>query len=63
MRALLTVPRTEEPRFTAMLEARGVPFARVGVTGGDVLEVQGQFDVPLAELTEAWQAPLPARFA
>ncbi|WP_062527225.1 phosphoribosylformylglycinamidine synthase subunit PurL [Demequina rhizosphaerae] len=62
-RALLTVPRTEEPRLVAMLEARGVPFARVGVTGGDVLEVQGQFEVPVAELAEAWEAPLPTRFA
>ncbi|WP_062517757.1 phosphoribosylformylglycinamidine synthase subunit PurL [Demequina gelatinilytica] len=62
-RALLTVPRTEEPRFVAMLEARGVPFARVGVTGGDMLDVQGQFEVPVAELTEAWEAPLPSRFA
>ncbi|WP_062465262.1 phosphoribosylformylglycinamidine synthase subunit PurL [Demequina soli] len=62
-RALLTVPRTEEPRFVAMLEARGVPFARVGVTGGDVIDVQGQFEVGVAELQEAWEAPLPARFA
>lgn len=63
-RALVAVPREEEPRFTGMLAARGVPFVRVGVTQDEpVLEVQGQFTLPLAELREAWEATLPARFA
>lgn len=63
-RALVSVPRTEEPRFVAMLEARGVPFARIGVTQDEpVIEVQDQFTLPLDELREAWEATLPARFA
>ena len=47
-----------------MLEARGVVFARIGVTQEEpVIEVQGQFTLPVAELREAWDAPLPDRFA
>ena len=63
-RVLVAVPRTEEPRLTAMLEARGATFARVGVTDDEgELDLQGQFMLPLEELREAWEAPLPARFA
>jgi phosphoribosylformylglycinamidine synthase len=63
-RVLVAIPRTEEPRWTAMLEARGVEFARIGVTQEEpVIEVQGQFTLPLERLRAAWEAPLPARFA
>jgi phosphoribosylformylglycinamidine synthase len=63
-RVLVAIPRTEEPRWTAMLEARGMVFARIGVTQDEpVIELQGQFTLPVAELREAWDAPLPARFA
>ncbi len=63
-RILVAIPRTEEPRWAAMLEARRVPFARIGVTQDEpVIEVQGQFTLPLAELREAWDGPLPAHFA
>lgn len=61
-RVLVSVPRSEEERFTAMLMARGLAFARVGVTGGDSLEVQGEFTLPLDELREAHEAPLPQHF-
>jgi phosphoribosylformylglycinamidine synthase len=36
--------------------------ARVGVTGGDQLDVQDQFTLPLEELRTAHEAPLPAHF-
>ena len=63
-RVLVAVPRTEEPRWADMLTARGVPFARIGVTQEEpTIEVQGQFTLPLATLREAWEAPLPAHFA
>jgi phosphoribosylformylglycinamidine (FGAM) synthase-like enzyme len=63
-RVLVAIPRTEEPRWTAMLEARGMVFARIGVTQEEpVIEVQDQFTLPIAELREAWDAPLPAHFA
>jgi len=51
-----------------MCAARGIPFARIGVVDdGDrdqgaepVLDVQGLFTVPLAELREAHERTLPA---
>jgi len=63
-RALVVLPRTEEPTFLAMLEARGVPAVRIGVTDaqGD-LDVQGAFSVGLDELRKAWEATLPKHFA
>src|SRR6266542_2995460 len=63
-RAIITVPRGDEGRFTDMCADRGLPFARIGVV--DVLstdlEVQEQFTVSLADLRSAWSEPLPALF-
>ena len=64
-RAVVTVPRSEELRFTEMCAARGFACVRVGVvlaeeSEGAALEVQGQFTLPLAELRAAWSATLPA---
>src|SRR5699024_1768024 len=63
-RALVAVPRTEEPRFTAMCEARGLPAVRIGVVdqGSTDLEVQGQFTVSLDELRDRHEKTLPALF-
>jgi phosphoribosylformylglycinamidine synthase II len=61
-RALVAVPRSEELRFTEMCAARGLPCIRIGVTDGDSLDVQDLFDVPLAELSEAYERTLPALF-
>jgi phosphoribosylformylglycinamidine synthase len=43
-----------------MAEALGVPTTTIGATGGSTLEVEGWFDVPLAELRAAWTGTLPA---
>ncbi|MFD7156411.1 phosphoribosylformylglycinamidine synthase subunit PurL [Kribbella sp. NPDC059898] len=59
-RAIVAVPRTEEVRFTDMCTARRFPHAKIGVITGDTLDVQDQFELPLAELREAWTATLPA---
>ncbi|MFP5346799.1 MAG: phosphoribosylformylglycinamidine synthase subunit PurL, partial [Actinomycetes bacterium] len=64
-RAVVSVPRSEEVRFTDMCTARRYPHARIGVVdaGGDdeaALDVQGLFSIPLTELREAWE-PLLAR--
>ncbi len=63
-RAIVTVPRSEEVRFTDMCTARGLPHARIGVT--DVLsaqfEVQGHFTIPVRELRAAWTGALPRLF-
>ncbi|MFI0737794.1 phosphoribosylformylglycinamidine synthase subunit PurL [Streptomyces sp. NPDC021100] len=61
-RAVVSVPRSEELRFTDMCGARGLPATRVGVVDGESLEVQGHFELPLAELREAHEATLPGLF-
>ncbi|GGR35086.1 phosphoribosylformylglycinamidine synthase subunit PurL [Streptomyces netropsis] len=59
-RALVSVPRSEELRFTDMCGARGLPATRVGVVDGEEIAIQGQFSIPLAELREAHEATIPA---
>ncbi|OBJ70237.1 phosphoribosylformylglycinamidine synthase subunit PurL [Mycobacterium sp. 1274756.6] len=63
-RVLVAVPRTEESRFTAMCEARGLPATRIGVVdqGSDSVEVQRQFSVSLAELRTTSESVLPELF-
>ncbi|MGI5338824.1 phosphoribosylformylglycinamidine synthase subunit PurL [Streptomyces sp. CA-181903] len=61
-RAVVSVPRSEELRFTDMCGARGLPATRIGVVDGDSLDVQGHFELPLAELREAHEATLPGLF-
>jgi phosphoribosylformylglycinamidine (FGAM) synthase-like enzyme len=61
-RAVVTVPRSEELRFTEMCDARGLPCTRIGVTDGSRLEVQDVLVHELAALREAHEATLPALF-
>ena len=61
-RALVTVPRSEELRFTEMCDARGLPCARIGVTDGTALDVQDVLVHELDDLREAHEATLPALF-
>jgi phosphoribosylformylglycinamidine synthase len=62
-RVVVTVAGEDVERLTELARAHGVPLARLGRTGGDSLAVAGQFDLPLAELREAWTATLPAALA
>jgi len=63
-RAIVTVLRSDEARFSDLCAARSLPHVQLGVV--DVLstdlEVQGQFTVPLAELRAAFEGTLPALF-
>ncbi|AUH68065.1 MULTISPECIES: phosphoribosylformylglycinamidine synthase subunit PurL [Gordonia] len=63
-RVLVAVPRTEESRFCAMLDARQMPWTRIGVVdqGSDALEVQDHFEVKLDELREVYEGTLPRLF-
>ena len=63
-RALVAVARTEESRFTAMCEARGLPVTRIGVVDqdSDSIEIQDLFTVSLAELRGTSGAVLPRFF-
>jgi phosphoribosylformylglycinamidine synthase len=62
-RAIVTVVPGDAARLTALALEHGVPIARLGTTGGDALSVSGLFDLPLAELREAWTSTLPAALA
>lgn len=63
-RAIVTVARSEEVRFTDMCTARQLPHVRIGVV--DVLstdlQVQGLFTVPVARLRDTRRATFPAAF-
>jgi hypothetical protein len=43
----------------AVLDHAGVPFARIGVAGGDRLSVKGLLDLPLEAVAGAWRDRLP----
>ncbi len=61
-RAVVTVRPGAEPEFTRLCAARGVPAIRIGVTGGQALEIAGCFSVPADELSNAYRSTLPAIF-
>ncbi len=63
-RAIVTVPRSEEIRFTDMCTARGQAWQRIGVVDAEsgTLEVQDRFTVTVDELRRRAQATLPGLF-
>jgi phosphoribosylformylglycinamidine synthase len=61
-RAVVLVSPAAEESFSRLCAAGGVRATELGRTGGDVMEVAGQFSVPLAELAEAHRSALPALF-
>ena len=66
-RAIVTVPREDDVKFSGLCEARGYPVLRIGVTDGRgpeaTLHVQDVFTVPVAEICERSNATLPRFFA
>ncbi|MFN2559985.1 MAG: phosphoribosylformylglycinamidine synthase subunit PurL [Jatrophihabitans sp.] len=63
-RAIVSVARSEEARFTELCSMGGLPHRRLGTVDLLVaeLEIQGLFRVPLRELRSAWSSTLPRRF-
>jgi phosphoribosylformylglycinamidine synthase len=65
-RVIVSVPRSEEVRFTDMCTARGQVHARIGVVDSPdedaTLDVQGLFSIPLTELRQAWEPLLRNTF-
>jgi phosphoribosylformylglycinamidine (FGAM) synthase-like enzyme len=63
-RALVSVARSEEVRFTDLCAERGLPVARIGVVDllTPALEVHDLFNLPLRELRTAWAATIPHQF-
>jgi phosphoribosylformylglycinamidine synthase len=62
-RAVVAVPRGEEARFRGLCTERGLPTTHIGVVDGDTIELRGQFEIPLAEVREAYEATIPALLA
>ena len=61
-RAVLSVPPESSAALTALCRTHGVPATRIGSVGGDALEVDGSFTVPLPELEAVHTSALPAIF-
>ncbi len=65
-RMLVAVPHDDEVKLRSMCEARNFPAVRIGVTVGRgdaaTLNVQGEFEIPVAELRQARGETLPKRF-
>ena len=61
-RVLVTVPVADEQRLVDLAGRHGVAVARIGETGGDTIEVAGQFTAPLSLVRDAWTTTLPAVF-
>ncbi|UYM03524.1 phosphoribosylformylglycinamidine synthase subunit PurL [Solicola gregarius] len=58
-RALVAVAPERVEVFDEVAQRHGVPAQRIGVVGGDAIVVEGQFEVPIPEIREAWSEPLP----
>ncbi len=61
-RAVVAVSPSRVAELEGLAASHGVPLTRLGVAGGDALEVAGQFAVPLAELRAAHEGTFPALF-
>ncbi len=63
-RVIVSVPRSEEVRFTNLCTARALPHQRIGVVDllDPTLEVRDRFRIPLRELRAAWTGTIPRRF-
>ncbi|MDD7928384.1 phosphoribosylformylglycinamidine synthase subunit PurL [Microbacterium thalli] len=66
-RVIVSVPREEDVKFRGLCEGRDYPVLRIGVTDAaegveSVLDVQGLFSVPVAEIRSTSRATLPAAF-
>ncbi len=59
-RAIVVVAEDRHDELVSLAERHGVELGSIGRTGGDVLEVAGQFEVTIAELRADWEATLPA---
>ncbi|SDT73194.1 phosphoribosylformylglycinamidine synthase subunit PurL [Actinoplanes derwentensis] len=58
-RVLVAVPRGHDKAFLALAAEHGVPVTPLGVTTEEpVLQVEGQFSIPLDEVREVWSSTL-----
>jgi phosphoribosylformylglycinamidine synthase len=62
-RAIAVVASSHEAAFVESCTAAGLPATRLGETGGDAVEILGQFSAPISELRRSHEATIPAIFA
>ena len=58
-RVVVTVSLEREGSLRGLAATRGVPFQRLGETGGPRAVIDGMIDAPVAELTEIWERAIP----
>ena len=61
-RVLVAVNQDHEGDLIHLADQHGVPALRLGVTGGDTVEVEGHFEISLADARETHEHTLPAIF-
>jgi len=63
-RAIVSVTRSQDTRFTDLCSARGLPHTRIGVVNllDGQLDVQRHFAIPLRELRSVWSATIRQHF-
>ncbi len=59
-RIMVTTHLEDGAAFLRAASAADVTVTEIGVTGGDVIKVEGQFEIAVSELAEVWRATLPA---
>ena len=58
-RAVVTIEPGKEGSFRGLAATRGVPFERLGETGGPRAVIEGVLDLPVERLADAWEGALP----
>ncbi|MDH2413297.1 phosphoribosylformylglycinamidine synthase subunit PurL [Nocardioides sp. CER19] len=58
-RVMVTTHLHDGDALLRLASEHDVVVTEIGVTGGDVVGVEGQFEIPVVELADAWRATLP----
>ena len=59
-RVVVSYAPEHEAGIAAACRSAGVPFASIGMVGGDRLVISGLLDVPVARLSDAWRRGIPS---
>ena len=57
-RYIVSGPSRAMPELQSLARRHHVEITMLGLTGGDVLELEGQLRVPLSQLRQAWDGGL-----
>ena len=59
-RVVISYAPEHEAAIAAACKAAGVPFASIGMVGGDRLVISGLVDLSVARLSGAWRRGIPS---